>query len=258
MRRGGLSRLAPSRYKGVHLPASHESSVSKTPGFLFEVPDVLLQGGRYIPLPDTVVLPGGAAVIHNAQARDAAVFEELAARDEIFTVVLMRAPMADSAERLELHEVGALSLIADHRPHPQGGWLTIIAGIGRVRLGEPYLIEGDAMPRVDVEAIPATCEDLELARRRLRDFSNVAMGLGAGHSELVSTLHRYAQDDLEPSLSVDRLAGLVATHDAAAQQRFLEEPDVMARLDLLDAQLLDYMARVKGADLSRDPDGELD
>lgn len=232
--------------------------MSKTPGFLFEVPEALLQGGLYIPLGDRVVLPGGAAMVHTQDADSAALFEELAGRDELFTSILMREPDLGDSGRLDLHGIGTLSLVADHKPQPDGSWITIVAGIGRVRLGEPYMLEGAELPRVDVEPAPVLCEDQVAARRRLREFSNVASGLGSGHTELVGALHRYAQEDADPSLSVDRLAGLVGVGDAALLQSFLDELDVMARLDRLDAQLLDYMVRVKSADVSRDPDGELD
>ena len=67
-----------------------------------------------------------------------------------------------------------------------------------------------------------------------------------------------AREDAEPSLSVDRLAGLVGVGRPALLQQFLDETDIFARLDMLDSQLLEYMARVKGRDAQRKPGGDFD
>lgn len=228
--------------------------MSKTPGYLFELPDALLKGGMYIPLEHQVVLPGGAALIRSSSRDNARIFESLAAQDEVFTTVLA----TDASQQSSYHPVGTLSLVADHKQHPDGSWVTIIAGIGRVRMGETYLVAESPFPRMDVSKIATTCEDEELARARLRAFGQVASSLGSRHPDLVAALHRYAQDDGDPSLSADRLAGLVAVGKPDLLQGFLAQPDVIKRFDMLDAQLLDYMARVTGRDIKQNPDGDMD
>ena len=57
---------------------------------------------------------------------------------------------------------------------------------------------------------------------------------------------------------MDRLAGLLAVTDHVLLQAFLDEPDVMRRLDMLDTQLLDYIARVKNADTTHVQHEDLD
>lgn len=230
--------------------------MSKPAGYLFDIPEPLLKGGMFIPLGDQVVLPGGAAMLRSFEPNNAKIFEELGARNEFFTTVLAR----DDAPEGEpgYHEIGTLSLIADHKPQRDGSWITIIAGIGRVRLGQTYLVAESPFPRLDVEIVHAVCDDEAAARRRLHSFEKIATGLGASHSDLVNALHRYAREDAEPSLSVDRLAGLVGVGRPELLQQFLDETDVFARLDMLDSQLLEYMARVKGLDAQRNPGGDFD
>ena len=230
--------------------------MSKPAGYLFDIPEPLLKGGMFIPLGDQVVLPGGAAMLRSFEPNNAKIFEDLGARNEFFTTVLAR----DDAPEGEpgYHEIGTLSLIADHKPQRDGSWITIIAGIGRVRLGQTYLVAESPFPRLDVEIVHAVCDDEAAARRRLHSFEKIATGLGASHSDLVNALHRYAREDAEPSLSVDRLAGLVGVGRPELLQQFLDETDVFARLDMLDSQLLEYMARVKGLDAQRNPGGDFD
>ena len=230
--------------------------MSKPAGYLFDIPEPLLKGGMFIPLGDQVVLPGGAAMLRSFEPNNAKIFEDLGARNEFFTTVLAR----DDAPEGEpgYHEIGTLSLIADHKPQRDGSWITIIAGIGRVRLGQTYLVAESPFPRLDVEIVHAVCDDEAAARRRLHSFEKIATGLGSSHEDLVNALHRYAREDAEPSLSVDRLAGLVGVGRPALLQQFLNETDIFARLDMLDSQLLEYMARVKGRDARRKPGGDFD
>jgi len=230
--------------------------VSKPDGYLFDIPEPLLKGGMFIPLGNQVVLPGGAAMIRSTEHSSAKIFEELGVKNEFFTAVLAKDDAPDGEPGY--HEIGTLSLIADHKPQRDGTWLTIIAGIGRVRLGQTYLVAESPFPRLDVEIVPTLCDDEAEARRRLHSFEKIATGLGSSHEDLVNALHRYAREDAEPSLSVDRLAGLVGVGRPALLQQFLNETDIFARLDMLDSQLLEYMARVKGRDARRKPGGDFD
>lgn len=227
------------------------------PGYLFDVPEALLEGGLYIPLETQVVMPGGAAMVQSTSEARALLFEHLASRDELFSTVYSRHPTRHENSAPGFEQVGTLGLVADHRKQAPGRWVTIIAGIGRVKLGAPYVIDPNGPPRVDAEFIETTCQDLDEARRRLGRFSAIAASLGSTHPDLVKALHRYATSEVQPSLSVDRLAGLIGVTSPDWLQQVLSEPDVLARLDLLDAQLLDYIARVTGAGMSRAADKEI-
>ena len=227
------------------------------PGYLFEVPEALLKGGLYIPLETQVVMPGGAAMVQSTSEESALLFEHLASRDEIFAAVYSRHSTLHEDGAPDFEQIGTLGLVADHRKQAPGRWVTIIAGIGRVRLGSPYMIDPNGLPRVDAEVIETTCEDTDEAQRRLGQFSAIAASLGSTHPDLVKALHRYATNVEQPSLSVDRLAGLIGVTSPDWLQQILSEPDVLARLNLLDAQLLDYIARVTGADMSRATDKEI-
>ena len=104
--------------------------MSKPDGYLFDIPEPLLKGGMFIPLGNQVVLPGGAAMIRSTEHSSAKIFEDLGIKNEFFTAVLAKDDAPDGEPGY--HEIGTLSLIADHKVQRDGTWLTIIAGIGRV------------------------------------------------------------------------------------------------------------------------------
>ena len=227
--------------------------MSETPGFLFEVPPVLLRRCLYLPLISRVVMPGGALSLPTMDAPMRDLFEQLKARDELIVLAHVHDPDPWAQQGSpRLHQTGCLAMVvelaseADH-------WMTTFAGVGRVSLGPPVMSPGDAwgFPRMDVTPVATRCEDLIEARLAISTFRSVSAGLGGALSHVVQALHAYASFEQPPSLVADRLAGLVGMQDAAWMQRVLDEPEVVARLRMVNDKLLDFMAAVRAASSSQ-------
>lgn len=218
--------------------------MSEMSGFLFEVPAALMTQRMYLPLIQRVVMPGGALSLPSEDVQMRELFERLKAADELVVLTQVRDAQAST---LDLHPVGSLAMIADVIQEASGAWVTVFAGVGRVILGPGYMVEAVSFPVMDVQPLLSRCDDRIEARLAISRFRSVSAGLGAQFSQVVDALHRYASFEDDPSLVADRLAGLVGMQDAQWLQAQLNEPDVLARFELINARLLEFMAAIKAS-----------
>ena len=123
------------------------------PGFLIDVPEALLRGCRYLPLTQTIPLPGGTVTLRSDAEQGELLFGQLARDEEPFAMCLASPERAQSG-RLELARYGVLGLISAHERSAPDEFTTTLLGVGRVRRGEPYLLVDEALPRVDCEPPP--------------------------------------------------------------------------------------------------------
>jgi len=211
----------------------------------------------YIPLEHQMVLPGGATAIYTSSEENAAFFEDLKTRDELVVASLMRSQAPDD-DLLALHDLGCMALVADHQLKHDGLWQTTLAGVGRVALGTPYVVDSSPYPRMDVVPVASAIRDEAAVRRLLSDFMRHAATLGAEHAQVVEVLHQYATSSEDLSLVIDRLGGLVAMNEVGTLQRLLEQLEVGERAQLIIEQLFAFMAALMRATVRRDPNRELD
>lgn len=214
------------------------------PGFMLDIPEALLRGGRYLPLTRKIPLPGGVVTMKSSPRDAEVLFGELATRREPFTMVLCRTPSLKADGTLSLHGHGVLGMVTRHEPGEDGDLLTDLMGIGRVALGEPYLLVDEHLPRIDVTrrapVDDAQPEALQLALEAI--INTLCEPLRHLHPELVHMLTHFSTSHGDVGIHIDRVANTIAEGDVALLQSFIDETSLIGRLHLLHDAIQRHIA----------------
>ncbi len=203
------------------------------PGFLIPIPDPLLKGCRYIPLAQQIPLPGGVITIKSKPEQADALFSSLAKSREPFTMVLIGDPQTRPDGTLNLCQDGVLGIVSAQHTHDNGLVHTELLGVGRVHLGQPYLLEGEVLPRIDVEPLSDMTPTGGEQQRLEALVAQFTEPLQDANMDFVHVLRHFAQEHQDTSLNLDRVANILAEHQPDVLQKFIEHNALDARLDLL-------------------------
>ncbi|MCM8747732.1 endopeptidase La [Thermomicrobiaceae bacterium CFH 74404] len=191
-----------------------------------------LYATRYplLPLKSVVIFPHSIVTLLVGKPRSIQTVEAAMAHDHCLVVVTHRDPEIEDPQADDLHQVGTLVRISSLEPQPTGGYQVRLEGLQRVCIvtvdsQRPYLTA-----RVEPfnEVLPAAAEAAILIRH-LRELVNRCQELRGGLGDDVLALLRQTDD---PAHFADLLATQVI-REAARRQSFLENPDVLSRLEQL-------------------------
>ncbi|WP_337176936.1 LON peptidase substrate-binding domain-containing protein [Paludisphaera sp.] len=188
---------------------------------------------RLFPLPGVVMFPHVVAPLHIFEPRYRRMTEDALAGDRLIAMVRL---LGDESPRPSIEVVGCLGRIIRHERLPDGRFNLLLLGRRRVRLlGE---VDEPELPYRVAEAVAMEDEirgplDEAAARKALIGRFREAIAAAAGLDDEFFRL-------LEAAESLGALADVMAHSlplDADRKQRLLAEPDVQARIFLLDGWL---------------------
>jgi Lon protease-like protein len=192
------------------------------------------------PLPGVVLLPGAPAPFHIFEPRYLALFQAARAGDRVVAVPTIVEPTEAMLERPRLLPVAGICLVVGEEQNADGTVDVLLHCAGRVRLLDelpataPYrrfraeLVEdvyppagGAAALQGDVEALAQLCYELI-----------PLLPVESGVARLTEAVARMK----DPGAMADLVAAAAIT-EPEARYRALAEPEVAARLKLVDGEL---------------------
>lgn len=189
---------------------------------------------KVFPLPEGVLLPGGALPLRVFEPRYRALVREALRGDRVLAVAML-APgwEAGYAGRPPLRPIAGAGLLEEAERQPDGTYHVLVRGVARVRLGREHRPEKlyREIEASLVEEIPlADPRQVETVRRALLPLSESLP------EELAGSLSRAAAQVSDPGSLLDLVAAALFD-DAQALQDVLEALDVEARLRRVLAEL---------------------
>lgn len=190
------------------------------------------------PLPGVAFFPHTLLPLHVFEPRYRDLVHDVLAGDRMVAVPQL-APgwERDYKGRPGLLPVCGMGLVVRHQQLPDGRWNIILLGLRRVEiLGEPPTDTTYRVAKVRVRP-DLNGEQSPVAAMRLRTV--VAQAL-AGRVEREGDLARLLAPERPPDELADTVAHMII-REPEARQAYLEEDDLLARIDVVVAALLDLM-----------------
>jgi Lon protease-like protein len=197
------------------------------------------------PLPETVLIPGGLVPLHVFEPRYQKLVRDCLAGDRLLAVVLL-APSEEQgdSERPALCEGIGLGFIRSHEELSDGRFLILLEGRMRARIveelatREPYRL----VRAVQIE------EELEVGSSELWTSIQVLRGQVAQLSAVLPDrsgvpLVEACAAESDPGRLADMLAAAVLL-DPGQRQRYLEEPRVGRRLEVIVRTMAEVVSAV--------------
>jgi Lon protease-like protein len=201
------------------------------------------------PLPNGVLIPGGHMPLHVFEPRYRELVRDCLGDDRLFAVGLLEEEELIGAAPPAIRPVAGLGVISAHAELSDGRYFILVKGITRTRIVE----ELDSSRAYRVVRAVAVAEEKPLDAEQLSVSTQVLR-------RLVTDLTRHLPDDAgkpmaeaclgesDPGLLADTIASAVLV-DTTQRQRFLEELDVVRRLELMNlavAAVLEKVSRRSG------------
>jgi Lon protease-like protein len=197
------------------------------------------------PLPETVLIPGGLVPLHVFEPRYRKLVRDCLAGDRLLAVVLL-APVDDRIvqDPPAICTAAGLGMIRSHEELPDGRFLVLLEGRMRTRIVEELATEE---PYRLVRAVEIE-EERELGAEELRTSIQVLRSQVTQLSALLPDrsgvpLVEACAAESDPGRLADMLAAAVLI-DAAQRQRYLEEPRVGRRLEVIVRTMAEVVAAV--------------
>ncbi len=170
-------------------------------------------------------------------------FGKLATTKEPFTMALCRTPALKADGTLSLQEHGILGMVTRHEEDEPGFVTTELMGIGRVVLGEPYLLVEETLPRINVtRRTPAQEVKPDAVQDALEAIvEEFCQPLRAHRPTLVHMLEHIVNAHDDVGINIDRVANLISDNDPELQQRFIDELSWVTRLHTLHEVLQNHL-----------------
>lgn len=200
--------------------------------------DLACEAMPLFPLPGVSFFPHTLLPLHVFEPRYRDLVEDVLAGDRMMAVPQL-APgwELDYRGRPGLLPVCGMGLVVRHQQLPDGRWNIILLGLRRVEiLGEPPTDTTYRVARVRVR-VDQHGDQAASAAMRLRTV--VAQTL-AGRVEREGDLARLLAPERAPDELADTVAHMIL-REPSARQAFLEEDDLLARIDLVAAALLEHL-----------------
>jgi Lon protease-like protein len=196
------------------------------------------------PLPNGVLIPGGHLPLHVFEPRYRALVRDCLRDDRLFAVGLLEQEELVGAKPPAIRPVAGLGEISAHAELSDGRFFILVKGIARTRILEelrspkPYRVVRAVAVH---EEHPLDAEQLSVSTQVLK--------------RLVSDLTRHLPEEAgkpmaeaclaepDPGLLADTVASAVLV-DTAQRQRFLEELDVVRRLELMNLAVAAVLERI--------------
>ena len=195
------------------------------------------------PLPDTVLIPGALLSLQVVDSRHHRLVQDCLASDRLLAVVLLAPPWSKGG--LAICRTAGLGYIQSHEQLDDGRLLVLVEGRMRARIleelpgPEPYLVARAALVE---EEIDTSLGEIFASTQALRQLVlQLTRAIPDGSGETLAVTCAAEQDP-------GRLADLIAAtllSDPLQRQRYLEEPNVVRRLDFMVA-IVAQVIRVLG------------
>lgn len=197
------------------------------------------------PLPETVLIPGGIVPLHVFEPRYRKLVRDCLAGDRLMAVVLL-APFEEQVdlERPAICDAAGLGYIRSHEELSDGRFLILLEGRMRTRIVEE-LASNEPYRLVRAEQI---AEEREVGEAQLKLSTQVVRGQVSQLAALLpdrsgAPLVEACAAESDPGRLADMLAAAVLL-DPAARQRYLEEPRVGRRLEVIVRTMAEVVAAV--------------
>ena len=200
--------------------------------------DLACEAMPLFPLPGVVFLPHTLLPLHVFEPRYRQLVEHVLSGSRMMAVPqLAQGWELDYAGRPPLMPVCGMGVVVRHQELPDGRHNIILLGLRRARIvSEPPTDSAYRVARI------ALLEDRNLDRAdaaALRLRTVVAQTI-ASQLERQSDLDRLLAPERPPDELADTVAHMIL-RDPDSRQAFLEEDDLLARIDLLSSHLLDRL-----------------